>query len=123
MTRARIQVEKITAALSDCHVVGVWVFGSSKNGQVRDDGDLDIAVLFEREPDLDELVVCRARLQQALGFDDIDLVSLNSASAILRFEALCGQRVLCANEGRCAEFASLTAREYEDEMAMCQRWL
>lgn len=123
MTRAGIQVEKITEALSDSHVLGVWLFGSSSNSQARDDGDLDIAVLFEREPDLDELAVCRARLQQALSFDDIDLVPLNSASPILRFEALCGQRVLCANKGRCAEFASLTAREYEDEIAMCRRFL
>jgi hypothetical protein len=55
--------------------------------------------------------------------DDIDLVPLNGASPVLGFEALCGRRVYCADENLCAEFASLTAREYEDEMAMCERWV
>jgi hypothetical protein len=49
-------------------------------------------------------------------------VVLNDASPILRFEALCGRRICCADENRCAEFASLTAREYEDEMALCRHW-
>jgi hypothetical protein len=39
-----------------------------------------------------------------------------------RDEVLCGTPVYCADENRCAGFASLTAREYVDEMAMCGRW-
>ena len=50
-------------------------------------------------------------------------VVLNDASPILRFEALCGKRLLCRDPDRCAVFASLTARECEDEMALCGRWL
>jgi hypothetical protein len=84
---------------------------------VRDGGDVDIGVLFAGKASLDALAECRLRLQKALQFDDIDLVSLNGASPMLRFEALCGRRVYCSDPNRCAEFASLTAREYEDEMA------
>lgn len=40
-----------------------------------------------------------------------------------QFEALKGVRVLCDDEVLCAEFASLVAREYEDEMAQCYRAL
>lgn len=32
-------------------------------------------------------------LQAALDFQEVDLVTLNGASSILRFEAVCGRRV------------------------------
>ncbi|MDI6774734.1 MAG: nucleotidyltransferase domain-containing protein [Verrucomicrobiota bacterium] len=119
--RAKIPIENIAGAFWGLGVLGAWVFGSAKDGHVPDSGDVDIGVLFEKKPGLDALALCRARLQKALQFEDVDLVALNEGSPILRFEALCGRRVFCSDEDRCAEFASLTAREYEDEMAMCSR--
>jgi predicted nucleotidyltransferase len=110
------------SALRLTGIVGGWLFGSAQHGEVPAGGDVDIGVLFAGKPGLDALSACRARLQEAVGFDSIDLVALNDASCILRFEALCGTRIYCADEDRCAEFASLTAREYEDEMAMSRRW-
>ena len=65
----------------------------------------------------------RAALQNALNYDDIDLVVLNGASPILRFEAICGRAVYTADLAARAAFVSLTAREYEDEMAQYQRAL
>ncbi len=118
----KISLESIGDAVRVPGIVGGWLFGSARQGDIRVGGDVDIGVLFAVKPGLDALAECRARLQMALGFDDIDLVSLNDASPILRFEALCGTRIHCADEDRCAEFASLTAREYEDEMAMSHRW-
>jgi len=123
MKKHRFNVDAIAPVLRGCNAVGGWLFGSAVSGEVAVQSDIDIAVLFCDKPGLDELVECRSLLQNALGFDDIDLVVLNGASVILRFEALMGRRVLCADEARCAEFASLTAREYEDEMAQCHRAL
>jgi predicted nucleotidyltransferase len=119
----RIRLDSVRDGLAGVDLLGAWVFGSARDGEVRPGSDLDIAVLFAEKPSLDTLARCRASLQEALQFEDIDLVPLNGASPILRFEALQGIRVCCTDEDRCAEFASLTAREYEDEMAMCQRWL
>lgn len=65
----------------------------------------------------------RADLQDALRFDDIDLVVLNDASPILRFQAVSGRRLLCLDEEQMASFVSLTAREYEDAMAFLQHGL
>ena len=31
-------------------IEGVWLFGSAKNGQLRDGGDIDLAVLFNLKP-------------------------------------------------------------------------
>lgn len=115
MQQKRISADAVAGALEHSGAVAAWIFGSAKDGEMREEADMDIAVLFGHKPDLDELAVSRARLQQTLGVEDIDLTPLDDASPILRFEALRGTRVMCADESRCAEFASLTAREYEDE--------
>lgn len=45
---------------------------------------------------------------------------LNEANPILRFEAVSGKRLFCRDLSALAEFVSLAAREYEDEMAQWQ---
>jgi len=102
-------------------VVAAWAFGSAQSGPIHPDSDLDIGVLFSSRPSLAERAELRARLQEALHFDEIDLLVLNEASPMARFEAISGRSLFCRDPGKRAEFASLTAREYEDEMALL-RW-
>jgi len=104
-------------------VIAAWVFGSAGDGVLREGSDLDIAVLFDGKPALDELLTLVAGLQDSLGMDEIDLVVLNGANPILRFEALSGRSLFCRDLEKRADFASLTAREYEDEMGMIRRAL
>jgi predicted nucleotidyltransferase len=99
------------------NVVAAWVFGSAQEGIVRIGGDIDIGVLFDRKPSLDELIDLRICLQNALAYDDIDLVVLNDTSPILRFEAVSGRPVYVTDRICRAAFVSSAAREYEDEMA------
>jgi predicted nucleotidyltransferase len=103
------------------NVVAAWIFGSAREGVVRKDADIDIGVYFYRMPSIDELADLREALQDALTFDEIDLVVLNEASPILRFEAVSGRPVYTADSQSRATFVSLTAREYEDEMAQWER--
>ncbi len=106
------------------NVVAAWLFGSAREGTVRPGGDVDVAVLFSGRPALDELADLRADLQDALGFEEIDLVVLTDDSpSALRFEALSGRRIFCRDPQRVAEFQSLAAREYEDDMAFAARGL
>jgi uncharacterized protein len=114
--------------LADClardpNVLAAWHFGSSVEESIRPGADVDIGVFFVRMPTLDELAVLRAALQDALSFDEIDLVVLNDASPILRFEAISGRPIYTSDLEARATFASLTAREYEDEMAQWRRAL
>ncbi len=102
-------------------VVAAWVFGSAQEGCVRSSSDLDVGVLFRRPPTLDTLATLRADLQEAMQIEDIDLVTLNRASPVTRFEAVSGRAIFCRDRARRAEFVSLAAREYEDAMAFL-RW-
>ena len=105
------------------NVVAAWAFGSARGGDVRPGGDVDVAILFGELPTLEERADLRADLQEVLGIDNIDLVTLNNASALLRFEAVSGHRILCRDAQDCAAFVSLAAREVEDANALAQRAL
>jgi len=105
------------------NVIAAWCFGSAQNGLVGEKSDVDIAVLFRETPSLDDLVGLQADLQKELQFDQVDLVVLNDASPITRFEAVSGRPVFCRDLSARAEFVSLTAREYEDAIAFIQKGL
>lgn len=116
----KISIEGARKVLaSNRNIIAAWAFGSAKSGETQEWADLDIAVLFKYKPGLDEMANLRAKLQHILRFEEIDLVVLDEySSPILRFEALSGRLLYSRDDARCAQFASLTAREYEDEMAM-----
>lgn len=101
---------------------GVWLFGSSQAGFMRQGGDIDIGVLFSLSPALDLFLELRAQIQDLMQVEAVDLVDLLAASPILRFEAVRGRRLYARNPQHLAEFVSLTAREYEDEMAQAARY-
>jgi len=115
------QAETVLAA--NPNVVAAWAFGSAKDGSVGPGSDLDIGVLFRSKPGLDELTDLLLRLQRALRFEEIDLVVLNGASSLLRFAAVSGRPIYCRDANQRAAFVSLSAREYEDDMAFFQRGL
>ncbi len=104
-------------------VVGACVFGSAQSGNIMDGSDLDIGVLYSSVPSLEERIQLREHLQRSLNFEDIDLVVLNEASPITRFEAICGRVILVKDYSSWAQFVSLTAREYEDEMVFLGKGL
>ncbi len=101
-------------------VIAAWAFGSAQKGMLGPESDLDIGVLFREMPSFAEWARLRADLQQALQFEEVDLVTLNEANPILRFEAVSGRPLFCRDAGHRAAFVSLAAREYEDEMGWIQ---
>ncbi len=107
--------------LDNPDVVAAWAFGSAKDGVLREGSDADVGVLMSRAPTFEEQLALLGRLQDALRLDDVDLVILNDANPILRFEAVSGRRLFTRDLPALAEFVSLTAREYEDEMAQWER--
>lgn len=101
-------------------IVSVWLFGSAQDGELKEGADLDLALLFDTRPTLDELASIRADLQESLQIDDIDLTSLNEAGPILVFQAISGRLVFCRDLDKKVDFVSLAAREYEDAMALLE---
>ena len=104
-------------------IKAVWVLGSAQEGEVSEESDIDIGVYTNPELSFVEQLELMGQLQAVLQFEAVDLIMLNQANPILRFEAVSGRLLFCRDRQAMAGFVSLTAREYEDEMAQWQRSL
>ena len=113
------RTDKVWQAYPD--LVAAWSFGSAQEGKIAFGSDLDIALLFVEAPEFETLCDIRADLQELLELEDIDLMNLNTASVISAMEAISGTPLFCRDLGKRAEFASLTSRQYEDDMAQLRR--
>ncbi len=98
------------------------LFGSAAHGQLRPDSDIDIGIIgsLGQDMDLEMELALGADLERAFG-REVDLVRLDTASTLLRFEASRGR---CLHEARAGAFADFVARallEYEDLRPILRR--
>lgn len=94
-------------------VEAAFLFGSEAEGRARADSDLDVAVLLACEDA--ELTLRLLEALAAAGLDRVDLVVLNQADPVTRFEAVRANKLLFARQGfDRGEFYSRIVREYLD---------
>ena len=113
----KIKLQNIKQALkTEPDIIAAYLFGSSKNGQVREGSDVDLAVLFNRKVDSLRLFDLYSKICDCLSdvTEDLDLISLNNADPILAFQAISGSCIYNNNPASTAKFFSLVCREYED---------
>lgn len=100
------------------------LFGSAKTGFVKVSSDIDIGV-FLNVPATPEIILSIMKTVENAAEVRCDVSILNTASEILRFEALKG-RVLFVRQNKMADYAgfySLTCRQHEDTTAWMQKQL
>jgi uncharacterized protein len=93
-----------------------YVFGSQAKGEAREDSDIDIAIFFiNNYSKLEEALVRGNIIEDGKKFftKDIDIISLNSCSLLIKHEVIHDGIVIVDSEDR-AEFESLSLREYFD---------
>jgi predicted nucleotidyltransferase len=95
-------------------VLAVFLFGSQINGYVTPHSDVDLAILLEEELPLEEWLGLEVDLCQALGRDDLDLLSLRRASISLRFRAISGHLLYERAPDRVSDFIQRALVEYYD---------
>jgi len=87
------ELERAAAVLAeDPRVLAVYGFGSRARGEAGPRSDVDVAVLlagpWHERPSLRDELRLRSRVTEALHRDDVDLVILNGAPPLLRFEVV-----------------------------------
>lgn len=95
-------------------VEAVYMFGSAARGRMREDSDLDLAVVPRTGACRERRLEMLADLVRA-GFDDVDLVFLDTDDLVLKYEAVRQNRVVYQTEGFSrGEMYSHAVRRYLD---------
>ena len=98
-----------------------FLFGSSVTRGVEAARDIDVAIAFARPVSLLEQCELGAQLEQAVG-REVDLVELDEASTLLRWEVVRDGIVLWARDGRdLADFRARVPLEYFDLQPYLER--
>ena len=95
--------------------------GSSKDGQVKQSGDIDLALFIKGKPTLELYEKVSKCVEAVAPSVQCDTGILNNTEPIYRFEALKGRLLFCRNQEQYLHFFSLTCREYESQIADYQR--
>ncbi len=104
------------------------LFGSQAQGTAKSDSDIDLALLIDQEA-LPQGAIERSQLKkklvreitQKLATSKVDLVLLNQASSLLKFQVARNAVVLYEKSpGDFASFASLALRQHNDDRLFYQ---
>jgi len=91
-----------------------YMFGSFVEGRLTNESDVDIALLFEKEPDFPTLVSIMNGITDITG-RKVDIVVLNYASPIIRMQVLKRGRLLKkTNDKIYNDFFLRAVKEYDD---------
>jgi hypothetical protein len=103
---------KIFEKYSD--VQAVYLFGSVASGKIHAESDIDLAIVPRDKTLRSKKLDILADLTKN-GFNNIDLVFLDTQDVVIRFEAVRqNQVVYCAEDFDAHSFYSLTLRQYFD---------
>jgi predicted nucleotidyltransferase len=96
------------------NVLAVFLFGSQADGYATPESDIDLGVLFAREPDLEEELDLEVTLCDLLGTERVDVVNLNRADLLLRHRAISGRLIYERDAERVSDFIEETILRYID---------
>jgi len=119
----KFDVEKLAKSLKEqCpQICFAFLHGSARNGRVKEDSDIDIALFIDGKPTLGLYEKVSALVATAASGARCDIGILNNAEPVYRFEALKGKLLFFRNQEQYLNFFSLTCREYESQIADYQR--
>ncbi|TDA68830.1 MAG: nucleotidyltransferase domain-containing protein [Clostridia bacterium] len=107
-------VEKARSVLEPVRAIRLaFLFGSAARGRLRQDSDIDVAVLWEGRPTEKQKERLWAVLEEALGVP-VDLVSLNDCPPTIAWEALRGIPLVVRDRRSYLEYMLAVSREAED---------
>jgi predicted nucleotidyltransferase len=119
----KFDVDRLTDLLKQqCpQICFALLHGSAQDGQVKEAGDIDLALFIEGKASLEVYEKVCTLVEAVAPGARCDVGILNNAEPVYRFEALKGRLLFYRNEEQYLHFFSLTCREYESQVADYQR--
>jgi hypothetical protein len=120
------KIEKDIVSLCRCEseIMAVYVFGSCAKGTNKKKSDIDIAVLLkDYDPNGFSVLSFLSGLEKKIG-SKIDIIVLNRASEVLKFEVRChGKLVFERSEAFRKRFEITGRKTYEDFLYLHNRYI
>lgn len=109
------QLERLVQRLREYpNVLAVFLFGSQVDGYATPESDVDLAVLFEQDPSLEEELDLGIVAGETLGTERVDVINLNRAHLLLRHRAVGGRLLYERDPIRVSDFIEETILRYID---------
>ncbi len=106
------EIRSVLSMRSD--VLLAFIFGSFTEGRLTKESDVDIAILFDNNPDFSTITEIDDELSSITGLKT-DIVVLNYASPIIKMQVLKkGQLLKKANDSIYNDFFVQTVKQYDD---------
>lgn len=106
------QLQSVCA--SDSRLLAVFLFGSQLDGYALPQSDVDLGILLAEKLALSERLALEVRLCQAVGREDLDIISLSEAPISIRFRAIAGRLLYERTPDLVSDFMQRTMLEYYD---------
>ncbi len=97
------------------NIIGIIIFGSYGSIYYSDNSDIDFGVVYKIKPNLFMELGVEDSISKILGTDNIDVVNLNNAPLIFRYNALSKGRVIYEEDSQIlSDFFERTYLEFCD---------
>lgn len=98
------------------NILAVWIIGSYGTEYQREDSDIDIALLFDKEISLMEEMQISADISTILKYDSIDTIDLKKAPVMLQFKTIKeGRSLFEADVNKVSDYIEEVLNKYRDE--------
>ena len=113
----KIKEKIVNLAENKDYILAVYLFGSYARDKAKPGSDIDIAILLEKDKNQKSSELKIEIYEELIknGLDNIDLVILNQASALLTYEVVKENKLLYKKDKfQAASYQSLMIRKYLD---------
>ncbi len=106
-------------------ISAVYIFGSYGTDYQRKNSDLDLAILFDKSPEIMDQMDLAGKYELVIGLE-VDLINLNKVDIILKHEVIIkGEKIYSKDEIKTADFveyvlkfapdARITKKKFQDD--------
>jgi predicted nucleotidyltransferase len=106
------------------NILAAWVIGSYGTEQQREESDIDIALLFDKQIGIMDEMDISSRISEIVEFDNIDIINVLSAPIIFKFKVIDEGRSLYEKDYyKVCDFMEETFNRYRDEKFYLDRFM
>lgn len=109
---------------SNNNILTAWFIGSYGTKNQREDSDIDIALLFDKQVGIMEEMSISCKISEIADFDNIDTINLLSAPITLQFKVIDENRnIYEENYYKVCDFMEEIFNKYRDEKYYLDRFM